>query len=122
VKLLGGALFKLPNFDFSDTPFSSGLFFGLFVARWCLLIVFISLTMMMIVGVILGGSGTVLFVYAFMALFLGYPWSLSIMHNSADFGPLTMVLAVAVGYFINGLLLGVVVGVFAMIRQMIRKT
>lgn len=110
----------VPKLDFANAPFRSGIFIGLFIGGGLLLSVLgfsIILVVMESIGGGTGGAGGIIgFIVLPIAAIAGLPWSTWALESSARY----FLWGIAVGDLINGLLLGIVIGVMAKIRQMLK--
>jgi hypothetical protein len=109
-----------PRLDFDNAPFKSGVLFGLFVGGGLLLSVLAIWVLLVVMesggGSGGGGGGIFGFIILPIAMFAGAPWSIWALKS----GPKLFLLGIAAGDLINGLLLGVLIGSIAKIRQMLR--
>lgn len=106
----------------------SGVFFGLYVSVWILLITFLCVSGGFVVFSLVDFFGfdtsgaTSLIVMVIPAYLAGLPWNhLTIENSTTPHSFVTYEWGSVIGILINGLILGVFVGVLATVRQAIRS-
>lgn len=119
-KTLGNKMTFL-KLDFNDAPFRTGIFFGLFIGGGLLLSAFTISVLLLVLDSIGGGTGgaggIIGFVIVPIAMIAGAPWSTWVLQSSAKY----FLWGIAIGDLINGLLLGILIGVVAKVRQMLKS-